>query len=188
MIYGERVRLRAIEREDLAFFVEWLNDPEVTAGLIQVLPLSMAQEEEWFNEILKRPDYEKPLAIEILQDLEWKLVGDLGFFNVNMRVRSAELGIFIGEKGRWDQGIGTEAVRLMLMNGFDTLNLNRISLEVFENNLRAIHVYEKVGFTTEGLKRQAMYKDGEYLNVLIMSILRDEWPRQEGGNARITRG
>ena len=71
--------------------------------------------------------------------------------------RCARFGIFMGEKSFWNQGYGTEATRLMLKHAFETLNLNRIFLHVYETNPRAIRAYEKVGFVKEGLLRDAIY-------------------------------
>jgi RimJ/RimL family protein N-acetyltransferase len=175
MIYGNQIRLRAPDRSDLPRFVAWLNDPDVRAGLMIVLPLSMAEEEEWFENMLKRPQAEHPLTIEILQGEEWLPVGNCGFNNIDWRSRVAEVGIFIGDKRFWNQGYGTEAMRLVLKTGFETHNLNRIYLQVYENNLRAIRAYEKAGFVHEGRKRQAMFKEGRYLDILLMSVLRSEW-------------
>lgn len=175
MILGERVRLRAIERADLPHFVAWLNDPEVLQGLKIHYPLSLAHEEDWFESMLKRPVDEQPLAIEVQQDGEWPIVGNCALFNIDWRCRSAEVGIFIGEKGLWNQGYGSEAMRLLLKHGFETLNLNRISLDVYETNPRAIRAYEKAGYVLEGRKRQAMVKNGRYIDVLLMSVLRSEW-------------
>jgi RimJ/RimL family protein N-acetyltransferase len=81
----------------------------------------------------------------------------------------------IGDKTYWNRGYGTEAVRLVAKHGFNTLNLNRIFLHVFENNPRAIRAYEKAGFSHEGRKRQAEFKDGKYIDVLVMSMLRNEF-------------
>lgn len=175
MIFGERIRLRAPDRLDIPLFVTWLNDPEVRFGLLIHLPMSIAEEENWFEEMLKRPAHERPLVIEIMQGEEWLPIGNCGFHNIEWRVRTGEVGIMIGEKSFWNKGYGTEAIRLLLRHGFTTLNLNRIYLEVYENNPRAIRSYEKAGFIHEGRKRQAMFKDGEYLDILIMSVLRQEW-------------
>lgn len=175
MIYGERLRLRAIERSDLELFVKWLNDPEVTRGLTQVIPLSFAAEQNWFEEMLKRPMYERPLMIDICLGEEWLPVGDLGFGTIDWRARSAEFGIVIGEKSYWDQGYGSEAICLLLDHGFGTLNLNRISLRVYATNARARRAYQKIGFREEGILRQAEFRDGRYLDVILMSVLKSEW-------------
>jgi diamine N-acetyltransferase len=178
MINGERIRLRHVEREDLPQFVQWLNDPEVSQGISLFTPLSMAEEENWFEKMLKSPNEERPLCIEAQQDDGWKLIGNSSFFGIEWRNRSAELGIFIGDKNFWDQGYGTEAMRLLLRHGFFTLNLHRIFLRVFDDNPRAIRAYEKAGFIHEGRHRQAEYHEGQFHDVLLMSVLRPEWMKE----------
>jgi diamine N-acetyltransferase len=175
MIYGERIRLRAIERADLPRFVDWLNDPEVLQGLLIYLPLSSQDEENWYENMTKRPMDEHPMVIEVEQGEDWLPIGNCGFINIDWRSRSGDVGIFIGEKRLWDQGYGSDAMHLLLRHGFNTLNLNRVALDVYATNLRAIRSYEKVGFVHEGRRRQAIYKDGEYVDILQMSVLRQEW-------------
>ncbi len=175
MIQGKRVRLRSIERSDIPRFVAWLNDPQVTRGLLLALPLSSVDEEKWFDSMQARPMEEHQLAIEVMTPGGWVHVGNCGFHNLDWRNRSGEVGLFIGEKQMWGQGYGSDVMRLLLRHGFNTLNLNRIYLHVFENNPGAIRSYEKVGFVHEGRLRQDVYKEGQYLDVLIMSVLRAEW-------------
>ncbi len=175
MIYGERIRLRAPEREDLPRFVAWLNDPEVREHLLLYLPMSMVKEEHWFEEMLKQPEEEHPMVIEIRQGEGWKPIGNCGMLNLDWRNRSIELGIFIGDKSHWNQGYGSEAMKLLLSHGFNTLNLNRIYLRVYETNQRGIHAYEKSGFVHEGRWRQAQFQGGRYIDILWMSVLRSEW-------------
>lgn len=175
MIFGEDIRFRAPERTDIPRFTKWLNDPEVRTGLLLYLPLSLDSEEKWFDDMLKRPAEEQPLVIEVLNEGAWEMIGNIGLHNIDYRCRSAEVGIFIGEKALWNRGYGTKAMRLLLKHGFETLNLNRIMLDVFEDNHGAIRTYEKSGFTLEGRKRQAVFKNGSYYDILIMSILRSEW-------------
>ena len=175
MIYGKRIRLRHVEREDLPRFVAWLNDPEVRHGLAMYLPLSQVEEEQWFENVLKRERDEQPLVIEVEGQDGCTMIGNSGFFNIDWRNRSAELGIVIGDKAYWNKGYGTEVMRLLLHHGFTTLNLHRIFLRVFEGNPRAIRAYEKAGFVHEGRMRQAEFRDDKYLDVLLMSVLRPEW-------------
>lgn len=176
MLYGERVRLRAIERVDQPLFVKWLNDPEVREGVGIYAPFSETDEDTWFENMLKTPADQHPMVIEIPDEEHgWLPIGDIGFHVVNWRVREAEFGIVIGDKTCWNRGYGSEAVRLLIAHGFETLNLNRIALRVYETNPRAVHAYEKVGFRHEGRLRQAHYAHGKYVDVLIMSILREEY-------------
>jgi RimJ/RimL family protein N-acetyltransferase len=181
MIIGERVRFRGVERSDIPTFVRWLNDPEVQQGILIHNPISHAWEEDWFERMIKRPADEQVMAIEaFVPDLQggdgqWQHIGSVAFDDIDWRNSQAEFGIMIGEKSFWNRGYGTAAVLLLLKHGFNTLNLNRIFLHVFETNPRAIRAYEKAGLTHEGKKRQAEFKNGKYIDVLLMSILKDEF-------------
>lgn len=180
MIYGERIRLRAIERDDIPRFVDWLNDPEVTAGLYVHLPMSSMEETRWFENLSNLPAEERALAIEVrLPDGGWLHIGNAGLHQIERTNRTAEFGIFIGNKQYWNNGYGSEVTQLMLRHGFDTLNLNRIYLYVYETNPRAIHVYEKIGFVREGVLRQSTYRNGRYLDSFLMSMLKSEWDNKK---------
>ncbi len=179
MIYSNRLRLRAAEREDIPMFVAWLNDPEVTQFLLHQLPLSKADEEGWFDRMQKSPPPEHVMVIEIRQEQGWKPIGNTSLMDINWIDRVAEVGIFIGEKDEWNKGYGTDVMKLMLRHGFTTLNLNRIYLRVFDFNARGIRAYERAGFVHEGRLRQDIFRKGSYHDVLVMSVLRDEWQDSE---------
>jgi len=175
MIIGKRVRLRKLERDDLTKFVDWFNDPDVRAGVSMFLPLSKVEEENWFEIMMERTPEEHALGIEVQEKNGWRMIGSCSLFNFDWRNRSAEYGIVIGDKAYWNQGYGTEVTQLILKHGFKTLNRNRISLRVFDTNIRARRAYEKAGYIHEGTLRQAEFKDGVYVDVHIMSVLRDDW-------------
>jgi diamine N-acetyltransferase len=175
MIYGEQVRLRAVEREDVKQFYAWVNDPEVTNGLALYLPMSNVEEEQWFERVMHRDPNEKPLAIEVRHGEGWRLIGNCGVFGIEWVNSAGELGIMIGDKSAWDKGYGTEVMNLLLRHCFETLNLNRVFLKVFASNARARRAYEKSGFVVEGRLREAVYKHGKYDDIILMSVLRSEW-------------
>lgn len=177
MVYGERLRLRRVERDDVKKYHESVNDPEVTEGLTLFLPMSIEDEERWYQNTLSRDIQERPFSIEVCSGDDWRLIGNCSFFDIEREVRCGEIGIMIGDKSMWNQGLGTEAITLLLRIGFKTLNLNRIFLRVYAGNLRAIRSYEKAGFILEGTLRQAVYKKGRYGDLHIMSVLRSEWDK-----------
>ena len=175
MIYGERVRLRATEHDDVKKFYVWVNDPDVTRYLSLYLPMSTVDEENWFEAMTKRDQSEKTLVIEMRDGNGWKMIGNCGVFGIDPVNRLGELGIMIGEKDEWNKGYGTEAMFLLVRHCFDTLNLNRAYLHVYAENLRAKRSYEKAGFVEEGRLRESVYKHGKYDDVIVMSVLRSEW-------------
>jgi RimJ/RimL family protein N-acetyltransferase len=89
--------------------------------------------------------------------------------------RDSIVAIGIGDRELAGKGYGTDAMRLALRYAFAELNLHRVTLNVFSNNARAIRSYEKAGFRHEGRMRQAMRRDGTWLDILYMGILHDEW-------------
>lgn len=139
------------------------------------LPLSMTDEEKWFDTSMQAEAAQRPLAIEIQNGQAWQLIGNTGLFNLEWTNRCAEFGIFVGDKACWDKGCRTEAVRLLLEHGFNTLNLNRIYLRVHSTDARARRSYEKAGFVPKGTMREGVYRHGRYVDVHIMSVLRSEW-------------
>jgi RimJ/RimL family protein N-acetyltransferase len=178
VILGEKVRLRRPERDDLARFAAWLNDPEVRRHLALVHPMSAVLEERWFEDQLKLEPALQALVIEAARiggEADWNPVGVTAWHAIDWRNRTGELGIVVGEKSAWNAGVGTDAVRTLVRWGFRELNLNRAFLRVYEDNAAAIRCYEKVGFRHEGRLRQDRYQDGRYLDTLVMGLLRDEF-------------
>lgn len=176
MILGQKVRLRAIEREDIPRFVRWLNDPEVLRYLTMYMPMSMAEEEKWFERQLEARD-SKVMAIETKEGVH---IGNIGIHDIDWKNRQGELGIFIGERTYWGLGYGSDAIKALLRFAFDELNLHRVYLLVFAYNQRAIRCYRKCGFQQEGVLRDALYRDGRYHDLLVMSVLESEYRALSG--------
>ena len=172
MIQGERVRLRALEPSDLPDYHRWLNDPEVVRHLLIYAPLSMPDEEAWY-EAMRADDSQMVFAIETETGQH---IGNLGLMHINWKDRTAELGIVIGEKSQWGKGYGQGAIRTMLAFVFGEMNLNRIYLRVYADHALAINAYRKCGFVEEGRLRQDVYSEGTYHDMLVMGILKQEFP------------
>jgi RimJ/RimL family protein N-acetyltransferase len=170
MIRGERVVLRAIERADLPNYVAWFNDPEVLVFFGRYRPMSLAEEEKWYEAMLADSSV-RNFAIEF----EGRHVGGCGFTRIDSRNANAEVGLFIGMPEFWDQGLGYDVLNALLRFGFEQMNLHRIYLRVFAGNERAVHLYEKLGFQHEGRWRDAEFRHGRYHDLLWMSVLREEW-------------
>jgi len=176
MIYDDGIRFRAIDKDDIPNFLRWLNDPETRQYLLLYAPLSRADEERWVDSLAARKD-DHAFAFEALINDQWIHLGNVGLHGIDWKNSNSTFGIVMGEKQYWGQGFGTKAIRLMLRFAFDTLNLHRVELEVFEFNPRAMRAYEKAGFRLEGTRRQALFQDGRYWDAHRMAILCEEFDR-----------
>jgi RimJ/RimL family protein N-acetyltransferase len=175
MFQGEMTKLRALAHDDLAHFVRWINDPEVRQFMVMRYPLSMTEEEQWWQEFKNRTGDH----IFAIDTEDGTYIGNIGLHNVDWENRQAMLGIMIGDKAFWGQGYGTDAIRTTLRWAFDYLNLNRVWLTVYDYNQRAYRCYVKCGFRPEGTMRQAKYANGTYHDELLMGVLREEFRQQE---------
>jgi RimJ/RimL family protein N-acetyltransferase len=173
MIQGKRICLRAIEPGDLADYHRWLNDPEVICYLKLYLPLSMPDEEAWYEAMRSDPD-QMAFAIETEAGQH---IGNVGLMHLNWKDRSVELGIVIGDKSQWGKGYAQDAIRTMLAFVFSEMNLNRVYLRVYADHASAINTYRKCGFVEEGRLREEIYADGRYHDMLVMGILQREFSR-----------
>ena len=171
MIEGKLVNLRALEKEDLKTAHKWVNDRELTHWLTMILPMSMTEEEKWYDSLAMREN-DLHYAIETKDGV---YIGGMGLHSIDWQSKKAMLGIMIGEKEYWGKGYGTDAVDTVLGIAFDQLGLHKIWLFTYDFNERAQKSYEKSGFKIEGKFRDDKYHEGRYHDSIIMSILEDEW-------------
>ena len=174
ILRGEHIYLRPAERTDVPNFVAWLNDAETTSFLNMRAPMSIAMEEKWFEGMVERQGKDHYHYVICLLEND-RPIGSLSLFAVDYVNGNAGIGISIGEKSLWGKGYGTDAMNALLDFGFGMLRLERMWLEVYVFNKRARRSYDKSGFVLEGTERRAVFKQGRYLDVELMSMLRDEW-------------
>ncbi|HHX69035.1 MAG TPA: GNAT family N-acetyltransferase [Gallicola sp.] len=174
MIIGERIYLRAFELEDYKTLTKWRNDRDITKSLGgNYFFVSSEREKKWIENSIFNDEHNLRLAICLNENNEY--IGNVNLTNLDWINRNAEFSIFIGEKKYWGKGYATESTKLILDFGFSQRNLYRIYLTVLEDNKSAIHIYNKLGFKTEGVLRKSLFKDNKYHNLIIMSILKEEF-------------
>ena len=174
MLKGSRVILKPPERKYIDFFLKWMSDVETTQYLKMYRPLTREMEEEWFDNLKNREDLFLFSIFISLENGNERIIGNCSI-GVDWKNRVGTSGIVIGEKDCLGKGYGTEAMKLLIKYGFNTLNLNRIQLETYEFNIRAFKSYKKAGFIEEGKRRQAIYVNGKYHDAYMLGILKSEW-------------
>lgn len=161
MLKGEKVYLRLLERRDIALIYRLCNEEKVKR--YNSIPNDIGSE----NQTIK---LRKALSIINEKDV---LVGFITYKESNYCSNVYSIGITIGSR-YWDRGYGQDSIKTLNKYLFEELKAIRVELEVIRCNVRAISCYKKCGFIEEGIKRNKCYIDGEYLDTIIMGILRDE--------------
>jgi RimJ/RimL family protein N-acetyltransferase len=163
-----RVRLRPKRIEDARNDYNWQTDTELS-DLDAVPPLKMAFADyvEDYKDQLRHPSpIRRPLAIETLSGTH---IGNCVYYNIDRIKREAEVGIMIGDRNYWNQGLGTEAMNELVDYVFRRHNFRRLYLKTLEKNIRAQHSFTKAGFTPCG----NMERDG--YRFLLMELPRSRW-------------
>lgn len=173
-IHGQAVLLRALTQADAETLRGFVNDPEVMQYSNSYSPVHQGQQLRWMDSALSHAGATW-FGICDAQAEGFPLIGTCCLVDFDPVVRSAELRIRIGHRPSWGRKLGREACQLLLRYGFDDRNLERIWLRVFSNNIRAIGLYQQLGFRPEGLLRRAAYLKGQWQDVHLMALLRHEW-------------
>jgi RimJ/RimL family protein N-acetyltransferase len=173
MLTGDRVVLRAIQREDVPRLYELFEDLEFKY-LIQndpPMPQSLAAAEAEFDQ---RVESGNPNTSFFVIETDGVVIGSGGLHEIDHFRRVCEIGIGLGREF-WGQGFGQDAVKTLVDYAFTHLNMNRVALEVLADDERAVGAYKKAGFVEEGRLRDYSWVNGQYEDGMIMSILRRDW-------------
>ncbi|WP_232697661.1 GNAT family N-acetyltransferase [Brevibacillus daliensis] len=178
LITGEKVYLRMARESDVEEYYAYLNDLECNK-FTGSLSMTFTREitENWLKKIIEVHEDRIDLLVCVNESDEF--IGEVVLLDIDKVTRAA--GIRIGLiSSRCEKGYGSEAMQLMLNYAFTKLNLHRVELEVYAFNIRAIHVYEKLGFVREGVKRDFLFQEGTYHDMVMMSMLEDEYRKKYG--------
>jgi RimJ/RimL family protein N-acetyltransferase len=170
---GKLVRLVPFDIEtDSKLLAEWSRDSEYLRLLDSenATRYSAKQTQDFFEKEISS------MHLFMIQRLDDdRKIGEIDLAGFNWLVGNAWVGIGIGERALWGKGYGTDAMRIILRYAFTELNLNRVSLNVFEVNPRAVASYIKAGFREEGRAPKSLLIAGRRCDLIFMGILRSEW-------------
>ncbi|HEY4430969.1 MAG TPA: GNAT family protein [Paenibacillus sp.] len=172
-IEGKHINLRGVEESDLEVYYNFLLDDEMGRLTGSQGEISREQTAAWIRKISVPADDRVDLMIIVKETDE--LIGEVVLNEIDPDNRSANIRIGIRGHEHRGKGYGTEAMTQMMRYGFEALKLHRIHLGVYPFNPRAVHVYEKLGFKRDGVERDALYVDGEFHNLILMSMLENEY-------------
>ncbi len=166
--------LRSLDVEDKGVFYEWSLDREVTLYSLSsyAYPQSKSDIEKWLLNINSNTNN---VSFGICNKDNDQLIGYAGISRISALNRNGEYFIFIGEKSYWGKGIGTSVTKVVTDYAIRTLGLHRVQLTASSLNLAAIKAYKNAGYQHEGVIRQSSFRNGEFVDKVLMSVLSTEW-------------
>ena len=170
-IHGKKVVLRAIEKEDSELIRAMFNDCEIEKNVIGwSFPLSKYAQERWLEHHYNDVDHRF-----IIENKDREAVGIATLTDIDWKNRKAFHGIKIANVDERHKGIGTDTVMAIMRYAFDELQLNRLDGRWFEDNIASRNMYMKCGWKEEGIRRDYIYKGGQYRNVVETGILAEDY-------------
>lgn len=167
----DRFRLRPLDEKDIESLYSFRNSESVIRSLGGFSTgYSRAALGKWLQFHDGRDDEVLWCLAEKESD---RCFGHIGLYNIDHRVRKAELAIAIGDPGMQGKGVGKESCRIMLDYASEQLNLRRVELSYLANNAAAEKLYQGLGFIEEGRLIEAQFRDGGYVDVVLMAKFLD---------------
>lgn len=170
MLNNKKIKLRYFEPEDIELIMRIRSDSSTYDFFYEYEPLNKEQQLSWWQQSFLKKD-EKNFIIALSNNNE--AIGTISLTNIDNRNRKAEFGRFFIYKDFLGKGYGKDSLNLIIEYAFNHMNLKKLYLEVFSENKVAIEVYKKNGFIEEGCLKSHIYKSGNYLDVLIMALIRE---------------
>lgn len=174
------VMLRRLKIQDCEGMFEWMHDMEIAQCFRDNMSVK-----DW-NDVLEFVKNSDNVVTDgasahfaIVEDTD-EYLGTISLKNINLKDKNAEYAISL-RRTAWGRGIGQAATMEVLRLAFMEHGLERIYLNVLENNIKAIHLYEKCGFVLEGKFRHHLYRNGVYNDLRWYAMLRDDYVKNLGG-------
>ena len=172
MIIGNKIILSKPVREDMPKLLEWRNNPNHRKYYREYRESNIEDQITWYENIMmKDPSWHHFVVKPINSN---KIIGVVFLNHLHPVYKTGEFGITLGDPEYRGKGYGRDMLETLIKYGFEELNLNRIWCEVYSNN-DSIHLYRKIGFKDEGILRQHVFKNGEYLDSYVLGMLKTEY-------------
>lgn len=165
-----------IEKDNIGFIqysqeyvktiVDWINDREVNKFFSLYTPIT----EQSLSKVIDRfstSDNEIGFVVELVD--QKRAIAIIEIREIDYVARKCEIEFAIGEKDLWNQGYGTRIWKILDNYLFSDLNMHRVYLHTMEENTGMQKLAEKFDYYIEGKHIDALFKDGEYYNELVMA-------------------
>ena len=175
-----RLLLRELTSDDIEWYMSHFSTPEIVHGSGYPGPETIKAAKEEFEMYILGPWKEGTgLRWGITLKDDGSLIGSCGFYKwENEPHRKAEMGYDLAP-AYWGRGIMREALQAIIRYGFEEMNLNRITVLVISYNDRSLRLVNRLGFVKEGVMRESAFFDGEFIDDVLLSLLRSDWTQYE---------
>lgn len=164
--------LRLVGPEDLERVMRWRMLPEITRFMYTDPVLTLAHQQRWFERVRNDPS-SRHWIIELTPSTQ--PVGLLSLSDIDLENRRCSWAYYIAEQAGRGIGLAKTLECNLCDHVFEVLDLNKLCCEVLAFNEKVVELHRRFGSQVEGIRRQHIRKSGEFHDVVVMSLLRDDW-------------
>ena len=161
-----------LSEEHLGMVRNWRISPEVSGSMYTDPKITPEHQKKWYEEIKKDPTKKYWIV-----GLNGEYVGVVCLLNIDLINKRCLWAYYLGETSARGKGVGKQIELNILSYVFDDLKLNKLCYEVLAFNDLVVKIHQKYGAKIEGVLRQHIYKNGEFYDVIVMGILKEEWDK-----------
>lgn len=172
----EQIYLRRPEPSDSEAMHQYRNDPEIAAALTQ---FSKGYSRNDLAEWVERQRKSSTDIVWAIVDANDNCIGHCGLSEINSRNGVAIVDICIGQSAFSGKGLGEAIIGSVLDYAFQQMNLRKVRAKVLSSNAIALGLLRKIGFESEGILREAKYRNGQYLDFHMLALFRRNWGQGE---------
>jgi UDP-4-amino-4,6-dideoxy-N-acetyl-beta-L-altrosamine N-acetyltransferase len=164
------VSFRSMRLDDITLIHRWRNLPEVATYMYTDHQISEAEHARWFGSAFG-DEARRYWIIE----LDGEPVGLANLYDISLPQKRAYWAFYLADERVRGRGVGSATERFVMRYAFDDLALDKLCCEVLATNDGVVRMHERYGFHVDGTLPKHVIKYGERVDVITMSLLRDEW-------------
>ena len=171
---GSQIYLREVNENDVSdAYYGWMNDSEVNQYLeTRYIPRSKAN---ILNFVKNLDSNSNEILFAICDIKSNKRIGNIKLGPINWIHKFGDISLLIGEKDYWGRGIATEAIALVSVFAFNTLNMHKLKAGCYSANEGSLKAFEKVGFNREGLVKKQWFVNGVFQDNIILGLCSEDF-------------
>ena len=169
ILKSDNFYLRKISIDDCnENYLGWMNDSEVNKFLESRFTTHTIDSLKDF--VISMNNSANNVLFAIIENKHDTHIGNIKLGNIHPVHKYADIGLIIGDKNYWGQGIATNAIKLVCNYAFDKLNLRKVFAGVYENNIGSIRAFEKCGFEKAYVKKDTYFFDGKFIDAYVFEL------------------
>jgi RimJ/RimL family protein N-acetyltransferase len=166
-------KLRPVNQDDLDSMFAYLSDSFISEYTTWEFHQDISTTQSYLNQVLANYENGRVENWGIEHQESKGLVGMIGFGHIDFAHRNGEVGYVLSRK-HWGTGIVSDALRLVVQEGFVSLGLEKIIGRCISENIGSKRVLQKVGFKKEGHLRRQYLKRNAFRDIEVYGLLRIE--------------